>query len=258
MNIIKTTLAVALLSIFSLNAFAQVKKAPVGKTMVAKPTTAVKKTVAKQNAPEKNESYIPGKTKVKITTDMGDMVVRLYDATPQHRDNFVKLVKEGFYDSLLFHRVIQGFMIQGGDPLSKHAEPGAMLGMGGGDMQRIPAEFDKNIIHKKGALAAARDGNPEKASSACQFYIVQGNAINDDMLNMMAQQKGYAYTPAQKEIYKTLGGTPFLDMEYTVYGEVETGLEVIDKIAAVQKNPSDRPLTDVHIIKMEVVEEAKK
>ena len=178
---------------------------------------------------------------------MGDIVVRLYDATPQHRDNFVKLVEAKFYDSLLFHRIIQGFMIQGGDPMSKNAQPGVMLGSGGGDMERIPAEFDKNIIHKKGTLAAARDGNPQRASSACQFYLVQGNVINDQMLSQIEQQKGFKYTDAQRNIYKTIGGTPFLDMDYTVFGEVESGLEVIDKIAASEKNQYDRPNSDIHM-----------
>ena len=177
---------------------------------------------------------------------MGVMVVRLYDSTPKHRDNFVKLVQQGFYDSLLFHRIIQGFMIQGGDPLSKNAAPGEMLGMGGGDMERIPAEFNRNIIHKKGALAAARDGNPEKASSACQFYIVQGNPFPKDQLKMMG------YTPAQVEAYSTVGGTPQLDMEYTVFGELISGFDVLDKIAAVEKNQYDRPKTDVRM-KMELI-----
>ena len=143
-------------------------------------------------------------------------------------------------------------MIQGGDPMSKNAEPGAMLGMGGGDMERIPAEFNRNLIHKKGALAAARDGNPEKASSACQFYIVQGKPTSEDELKMMGQQKGYDYTPAQKNIYKTLGGTHFLDMEYTVFGEVTSGLNIIDKIAAVEKGQGDRPLKDIRM-KMEII-----
>lgn len=203
-------------------------------------------------APVKKVDEIAGKTKVKITTDMGDVVVRLYDATPKHRDNFIKLVEQGFYDSLLFHRIIQGFMIQGGDPMSKNAASGTMLGMGGGDMERIPAEFNQKIIHKKGALAAARDGNPEKASSACQFYIVQGNPTPEEQLDMMSKQKGYVYTPEQKNIYKTLGGTPFLDMEYTVFGEVVSGLAVIDKIAAAEKDGSDRPKKDIHM-KMQVV-----
>ncbi len=225
---------------FSLT-FAQVKK----KTQTV-PTKKIT-TVNKKNTNPMPAIDIPGNTKVKIHTDMGDIVIRLYDATPQHRDNFVKLVEEKFYDSLLFHRIIQGFMIQGGDPLSKNAQPGVMLGSGGGDMTRIPAEFNKNIIHKKGALAAARDDNPEKASSACQFYLVQGNIMSDEMLNQMEQQKGVKYTPAQRNLYKTVGGTPFLDMEYTVFGEVVSGLEVIDKIAAAEKNQYDRPNTDIHM-----------
>ena len=201
---------------------------------------------------QSKSSVLAGNTKVKITTDMGEIIIRLYDATPKHRDNFVKLVNDGFYNGLLFHRIIQGFMIQGGDPLSKNAPSGTMLGMGGGDMARIPAEFNKNIIHKKGALAAARDGNPEKASSACQFYIVQGQPVTVDQLNMIAQQKGITYSAAQKKIYTQKGGTPFLDNDYTVFGEVIKGLDVVDKIAAAQKDRSDRPLKDIHM-SMEVM-----
>jgi peptidyl-prolyl cis-trans isomerase B (cyclophilin B) len=211
-------------------------------------TYAQQEEVANSKATTEN----PGTTKVKITTDMGEMVVLLFDATPKHRDNFIKLVQQGFYDSLLFHRIIQGFMIQGGDPLSKNAAAGAMLGMGGGEMQRIPAEFNRNLIHKKGALAAARDGNPEKASSACQFYIVQGSPISADQLKMMGQQRGFDYTSAQEEVYEKLGGTPFLDMEYTVFGELVSGFDVLDKIAAVEKNQNDRPNNDIHM-KMELV-----
>ena len=191
--------------------------------------------------------------RVKISTDSGVIIVKLYDSTPLHRDNFVKLVKQGFYDSLLFHRVIQGFMIQGGDPLSKNAPANTALGMGGGDMDRIPAEFRDGIIHKKGALAAARDGNPLKASSACQFYIVQGKRSTDAELGMIEQRSGVKYTEEQREIYKSMGGTPFLDHEYTVFGEVETGLEVIDKIAAVKTQPGDRPVEDVKMT-MKIVE----
>lgn len=190
--------------------------------------------------------------RIKIITDSGTMVVKLYDSTPLHRDNFVKLVKQGFYDSLLFHRVIQGFMIQGGDPQSKNAPSGMPLGMGGGDMQRIPAEFKSNLIHKRGALAAARDGNPQKASSACQFYLVQGRRYTDSELASFEQQSGRKYTPEQREIYKSLGGTPMLDMGYTVFGEVEVGMEVIDKIASVPKAPGDRPIGDVHM-RMEII-----
>ena len=208
--------------------------------------SAQSKPAVKKATPATTTSN-PGNTKVKITTDMGVIVIRLYDATPKHRDNFVKLVKQGFYDSLLFHRIIQDFMIQGGDPMSKNAKPSEMLGMGGGDMERIPAEFNTKLIHKKGALCAARDGNPEKASSACQFYIVQGKPTSNDELNMIGQQNGITYTPEQKKIYNTIGGTPFLDMNYTVYGEVVSGLEVVDKIATAEKEPGDRPKKDIRM-----------
>ncbi len=241
-----------ILSIFiAAGAMAQVKKVPA----TTAPATTVKKAApAAKTAPKPAtaQEVNPGKTKVKITTDLGVVVVRLYDATPKHRDNFIKLVKQGFYDSLLFHRVIQGFMIQGGDPMSKNAQPGVMLGMGGGDMERIPAEFNSKLCHIKGALAAARDGNPEKASSACQFYIVQGNIVSDPELDALQQQKGIKYTPAQRAAYKTKGGTPFLDMDYTVYGEVVSGLDVIDKIAAAPGDASNRPNKDVHM-KMELL-----
>jgi peptidyl-prolyl cis-trans isomerase B (cyclophilin B) len=213
--------------------------------------TAQSKTATQKPATVKAESN-PGKTKVKITTSMGVIIVRLYDATPKHRDNFIKLVQQGFYDSLLFHRIIENFMIQGGDPMSKHAAPVEMLGMGGGDMERIPAEFNSNLIHKKGALCAARDGNPEKASSACQFYIVQGKPSTNEELDMIAQQNGTKYTAEQKKIYTTIGGTPFLDMNYTVFGEVISGIEVVNKIASAEKESSDRPKTDIRM-KMEIL-----
>jgi cyclophilin family peptidyl-prolyl cis-trans isomerase len=219
----------------SLITSAQVKKVPLKKKVITKKVVAFKPPVIKK---------IPG-TRIKLTTDSGVIVLRLYDNTPKHRDNFIKLVSEKFFDSLLFHRVIAGFMIQGGDPQSKTAPQGAMLG--NGDVgYTIPAEFDTNNIHKKGALAAARTNNPEKASSGCQFYIVQGNKIPE------AQLQGSRYNSAQKKIYATMGGTPFLDMNYTVFGEVEKGLEVIDKIASTQKDGSDRPLTDIRM-KMEIM-----
>jgi peptidyl-prolyl cis-trans isomerase B (cyclophilin B) len=196
-------------------------------------------------------------SRVKITTNMGVVIVRLYDATPQHRDNFLKLVNQRFFDSLLFHRIIKGFMVQGGDPLSKNAEAGAQLGMGGADLTRIPAEFNPTLIHKKGVLAAARDGNPEKASSACQFYLVQGKPATDAELNQVecgirGSMPEFSYTEEQRKIYKTIGGTPFLDMNYTVFGEIEKGMEVIDKIAAAPTAPGDRPLTDVRM-KIEII-----
>ncbi|MBS1742588.1 MAG: peptidylprolyl isomerase [Bacteroidetes bacterium] len=242
----------------SIQANAQVKKTTTPKktpaTTAAKKTTAPVNKVAATKSAVKPDLATAGSIRIKIVTDSGTMFLRLYDSTPLHRDNFVKLVKQGFYDSLLFHRVIQGFMIQGGDPLSKNAAPGQPLGMGGGDMERIPAEFRNGIIHKRGALAAARDGNPQKASSACQFYIVQGKRSTDAELGMIEQRSGVKYTEEQREIYKSMGGTPFLDHEYTVFGEVETGLEVIDKIASVAKAPGDRPIGDIRM-HIEIVNE---
>ena len=188
---------------------------------------------------------------VEITTDYGVMIARLYDSTPKHRDNFLKLVSQKFYDSLLFHRVINGFMIQGGDPTSKNADSTTKLGGGSAPGERIPAEFKQNFFHKKGALAAARDGNPEKASSNCQFYIVQGKKIDTAQLRQTAEQRikanpnSYNYTAAQKEIYQRIGGTPFLDQNYTVFGEVISGLNVLDAIANTPTQPGDRPKKDI-------------
>lgn len=236
--------------------------------------------------------------KVLIKTSLGDIVVRLYDETPLHRDNFLKLASEGYYDGTLFHRVIKNFMIQGGDPDSKGASANAHLGAGGPDYT-IPAEFNTNLIHKKGALAAARQGdevNPEKRSSGSQFYIVTGEVYsagkltqmekqmeqqqlqgifnqlvvenrgkilemrkNRDNAGLMALQEDLQkqtmakakelgapkYSSEQREIYTTIGGTPFLDQNYTVFGEVVEGLEVVDKIQNVKTQPGDRPSEDV-------------
>lgn len=183
---------------------------------------------------------------VQITTDFGTMKVKLYNETPLHRDNFVKLVSEEFYDSLLFHRVIKGFMIQGGDPQSKNAAAGQMLG--GGDVgYRIPAEFNDSLYHKKGVLAAARDNNPEKASSGCQFYIVQGKPMIENELQMAERRSGKPMSEVKRNDYKTIGGSAWLDGEYTVFGEVVEGLDVIDKIAAVPCGPMDRPASDVRM-----------
>ena len=197
--------------------------------------------------------------RIKMETNMGTMVLRLYNETPLHRDNFLAKTKAHFFDSLLFHRVIKSFMIQGGDPESKHAKAGQALGNGEAPGGRIPAEFKTYLyIHKKGALAAARDGNPEKASSNCQFYIVQGKTFTEDELNKMGQRSGVKYTQEQKDLYKIIGGTPHLDNNYTVFGEVEQGLDVLDKIAAVQTAPGDRPLQDVRIIKCTIIKPKKK
>ncbi len=250
-------------------------------------------------------------TMVKIETSMGTMTVKLYDETPKHRDNFIKLAKEGFYDSLLFHRVIPNFMIQGGDPESKNALAGTHLGSGGPGYT-IPAEFNNKLIHKKGALSAARLGdqqNPEKESSGSQFYIVQGEKMNAQQLDQLEgnlkngklnqyireyvfkpenkalltkldslQQAGnqdemnkileeisvivekeypmdeYKFTTEQREIYSTVGGTPFLDREYTVFGEVVEGLDIIDKIALVKTAPGDRPIEDIKIISVTILD----
>lgn len=239
---------------------------------------------------------------VTIKTDMGDMVAILYDETPKHKANFIKLAKEHFYDSLIFHRVIEGFMIQGGDPNSKNAQPGQHLG-NGGPGYTVDAEFNPKFFHEKGALSAARLGdqqNPTKASSGSQFYIVQGTVIPKTSIDQLTvdqmklnsglqqllqkeenrplydslsqlyyagdmqayQNKVFSLIPrieketgtlvrknvSQEKIdaYTTVGGAPHLDDEYTVFGKVIKGLEVIDKIAAVQRDPADRPLQDVH------------
>ena len=246
-------------------------------------------------------------SKVLIKTPLGDITVRLYDETPLHRDNFLKLAREGYYDGTLFHRVIKNFMVQGGDPDSRGASSTAHLGAGGPDYT-IPAEFNKSLIHKKGALAAARQGdevNPEKRSSGSQFYIVTGeiysagkltqlerqmaqqqlqNIFNDlvvenrsriiqlrknrDNAGLMAlqdelQKKTMAlakekgepkYTPPQREVYTTVGGTPFLDQNYTVFGEVEEGLNVVDKIQLVRTQSGDRPVDDI-TMQISVLEE---
>lgn len=184
---------------------------------------------------------------VLMTTSYGTIAILLYDETPEHKKNFLTLAEEGFYTDLLFHRVINEFMIQGGDPDSKDAPAGQALG--GGDVgYTVPAEFIPELIHKKGALAAARMGdnvNPEKASSGCQFYIVQGRTFTDEELNGLALRTGQEYTEEQRQIYKELGGTPHLDGSYTVFGEVISGFEIIDKIAGVDTDNRDRPTTDI-------------
>lgn len=237
-------------------------------------------------------------TRVKIETQYGDIIVKLYNQTPKHRDNFIKLAKEGFYDGLLFHRVINHFMIQGGDPDSKNAQPGQRLG-GGDPGYTIPAEIDSSLFHKRGVLAAARRGgpsNPEKRSSGSQFYIVQGTvftegaldtlemkmnkrkqqevmqkyfAASQNELNQLRQEgkqdefnikvaeirekasdevshlKPYKISPERRKVYTTIGGYPSLDNEYTIFGEVVEGLDVLDKIAAVKTDQYDRPVDDI-------------
>lgn len=186
----------------------------------------------------------PAACLVRIETPQGDMIARLYDATPQHQDNFVKLVEQDYYDGLLFHRVINKFMIQGGDPKSKDAPAGQPLGSGGPGYT-IPAEFVDSLTHVKGALAAARTNNPQKASSGSQFYIVHGRPVTEAELNQQEARSQFRYPSAVRARYLNEGGTPFLDQNYTVFGQVIEGLEVIDQIAAQATGPGDRPTKDV-------------
>jgi len=191
------------------------------------------------------------KVKAVITTSYGDIELFLYDNTPKHRDNFVKLAKDHFYDSTLFHRVIPAFMIQGGDPQSKHAPAGQMLGEG--DVgYRIPAEINDSNFHKRGVIAAARDNNPDKSSSGCQFYITVGKKYTDAELDNISKKTGRKFTPAQREAYKTIGGTPHLDGNYTVYGEVTKGMDIVDKIVSQPRNQMDRPNVDQVILKIRI------
>lgn len=191
------------------------------------------------------------KYRATITTEYGKVALFLYDKTPQHRDNFVKLARKHFYDGTLFHRVIPGFMIQGGDPNSINAKEGANLG--DGDVgYKVPAEFVPEYFHKRGVLAAARDGNPEKASSGCQFYITVGKKYTDAELDNVERRTNKKLTPAQRDAYKTIGGTPQLDDGYTVYGEVTKGMDIVDKIVNQARNGMDRPNKDQKILKLRV------
>ncbi len=187
---------------------------------------------------------------VSLNTQFGTMRLVLYDQTPKHKENFIKLVDQKFYDSLLFHRIIPLFMIQGGDPKSRKAPEDQPLG--NGDVgYTVPAEFVPALFHKKGALSAARDNNPEKASSGCQFYIVQGRVWDDEgfqkQIKRIESMKGRLPTDEQKQVYKTLGGAPHLDGNYTVFGEVINGLAIVDSVAKQARNEMDRPLKDVRM-----------
>jgi peptidyl-prolyl cis-trans isomerase B (cyclophilin B) len=188
----------------------------------------------------------------RIHTEFGDIIVELSDSTPQHRDNFIKIAEEGFYDNLLFHRVMKGFMVQGGDPESLGAEAGKRLG-GGGPGYTLEADLRPDLVHVKGALAAARQPdhvNPEKRSSGSQFYLVHGKTWKPGELmsfesKIQAQFPEFEYTDEMKSIYSEVGGAPFLDMNYTVFGFVVDGLDVMDSIAAVKVAAGNRPVEDV-------------
>lgn len=194
-------------------------------------------------------------TIVEMYTSMGSIVIRLYDETPMHRENFIKLVNEGMYDGLLFHRVIEKFMIQGGDPRSRDAEPGQALGEGSLGYT-VPAEIRKELFHKRGALCAARLGdevNPERESSATQFYIVQGEVFDEARLMKIGERFHKKFTPEQIKAYTTEGGAPHLDGDYTVFGEVVKGMEVVDAIAAVEVDKNNRPIEDVRIEGVKII-----
>lgn len=200
------------------------------------------------------------KKDVEIITTKGNIVVRLSDSTPLHRNNFLALVKKRFYDSVLFHRVINNFMIQAGDPSSKSAAAGIGLG-NGGPSYTIPAEIKPGMFHHKGVLAAARQGdnvNPQRASSGSQFYIVKGRIHTDASLDSVETYRlnGRKIPKEHRDVYKTLGGSPHLDQSYTIFGGVISGIDVVDSISVVPTSKGadrDRPLTDVRIIKMKLV-----
>ncbi len=276
------------------------KQVPGKPIKIVEKRKTVKKTITKKIVNKTVLRTRETNKMVEIQTDLGLITVLLYNETPQHRDNFIKLVQEKFYDSLLFHRIIKNFMIQGGDPNSKTADSLAMLG--NGDVgYKIPAEIVNGLWHKRGALAAARDGNPEKASSGCQFYIVDGQKFKREVLaqtmnqkNMSRKQKlfsdvlhrdtiastinalqigknkeelnkyfeslkpmidalyittggDFKYDEQQVQDYENIGGAPHLDGEYTVFGEVVQGFDVLDKIASTPKGPSDRPLQNIRM-----------
>ena len=185
---------------------------------------------------------------IRIKTEFGECIVKLYNETPLHRENFLKLAKDGYYNGTLFHRVIKDFMIQGGDPDSKTAKPDSLLGEGG-PKYTIPAEFRDSLFHKKGVLAAARECdmvNPKKESSGSQFYLVQGKVFTDEQLNSLEEKRLKFKIPEyQRQVYKTIGGTPHLDRNYTVYGEIVVGLDMVDKIAMLQTDKNNRPNQDV-------------
>ncbi|MCR5240178.1 MAG: peptidylprolyl isomerase [Prevotella sp.] len=215
-------------------------------------------------------------TEILLETTAGNIRLALYDETPLHRDNFLKLTKMGIFDSLLFHRVIRDFMIQGGDLNSKHAKPGELLGSGELDYT-VPAEFRlPKIFHRHGALAMAREGderNPEMRSGACQFYIVWGRKFSDAHLDKIQERLdttntvvaegdsariirgGIKLTPEMREAYKTVGGTPHLDGQYTVFGEVVEGLDIVDKIQQAETDKNNRPLADIRIIRATVTKD---
>ena len=215
----------------------------------------------------KLKNSIPNETMVEMVTSEGTVVLKLYNETPLHRDNFKKLVESKFYDGIKFHRVINGFMAQAGDPNSKKDDFKGLLGQNS-EGETIPAEINPNLFHKKGALAAARMGdnvNPEKKSSGSQFYIVQGRKISLQQLTQMESninqkvkdyqhtENNFQFSDTAKKIYQEIGGTPFLDNGYTVFGEVTQGIEIIDKICSVKTDRGDRPISAITILSARII-----
>lgn len=196
------------------------------------------------------------RTKVAITTEYGRIVMELYEETPKHRDNMIQLVKARFLDSTLFHRVIPQFVIQGGDPNSKNAKPGEPLG-NGETGYRVDAEINDSAFHKYGAVGMARDNNPAKASSGCQFYIVTGKKYTDEELNGFEARSGKKMPASHRQAYKTIGGTPHLDGGYTVFGEVTEGMDIVEKIASEPRNGMDRPNKDIRMLQVVLVKKKK-
>lgn len=201
------------------------------------------------------------KRDVEMVTDKGTLILRLSDSTPLHRDNFIRLTKSGFFDGITFHRVIKNFMIQAGDPNTKHPDSAASVGSGGPGYT-IPAEIIPGMFHHKGALAAARMGdqvNPQRESSGSQFYIVQGKVFTPAGLDSLqnGRLRGYIIPEEHRKVYTTIGGAPHLDNQYTVFGRLIEGYDVLDAIAEVKTNQRDRPQEDVRIIKARMIKRKK-
>ncbi len=185
--------------------------------------------------------------RVLISTDFGEFSVKLYDETAKYRKNFIELAQVGFYDSLLFHRILPDLIIQGGDPQSRNAPKGKFLGTGNVDYEIAP---DFRYVHTYGALSAARkpdEVNPQKKSSGSQFFIVVGHSVTDQELDMVEKDKGFEYTPEQRRLYKLVGGIPEFDMDYSVFGEVTDGMDVVKKISRLRRDANDRPVEDVRM-----------
>jgi cyclophilin family peptidyl-prolyl cis-trans isomerase len=206
----------------------------------------------------KSDKVYPSYTTIqgfRIVTERGTVVIRLYDETPKYRDNFIKLVSDQFYDSLLIHRVLRGFLIQTGAADSRYALPEDIVGWQGPGYT-LPMKVVPGIFHKRGAVAASKlpdARNPRNTSDGSQFYIVSGRPFTDDELDDLEQEKGITYTAEQRRVYTTVGGAPYLDNDYTVFGEVVSGMSVVDEISMVQTDSDDRPVDDIRIIRVEMI-----